>query len=369
MQLTLNCSSLNTERQKLITNQLNKSYGVNTAVSAADITVPKKFPTGSLSLDVILGGGLPGNAWTEIRGLKSAGKTSLMFKCIAANQRQDPDFIVMWVAAEGYDTDQARALGVDNSRVIVVTTQDMELAFQAMLDAAESKEVDMIILDSYPALVPGEEDEKAMDEFTTAMGARLMNKFIRKAGKATARAADGSERAMTGVIINQYRDAIGTFSRYGVPQTTPGGKGKEYFYNTIIKIAKDEWIEEKRPGVKDAVKVGQVIKLTTEKCKSAPPMQAVSLDFYFREAPLLGFKRGDFDTAKDFFNMAVLFGVVQKKGGWYYFRDNKWQGKDKTLAAIYADQELQDDIAELVLSAAKNPALADQLVNNDNEEE
>lgn len=353
----------------MIINQLNKDYGDYTALSASELTVPKRFTTGSLSADVVTGGGFPGNQWSELRGVQSAGKTSFMFKCIAANQKLDPGFSALWVAAESYDTDQAAALGVDNSRVLVVPTQQMEFAFQVMIDTAASKEVDMIILDSYPALVPDEEAEKAMDEFTTAMGARNMNKFIRKAGMASKRAPDGSERAMTGIIINQYRDKIGGFSRYGTPQTTPGGHGKDYFYYMILKMARDEWIEEKRPGVKDAVVVGQTIKLTTEKNKGAAPRQTVSLDFYFRNAPHLGFKRGDYDTAKDYFNMAVLFGVVQKKGGWYYYNDSKWQGKEKTLAAIYDDHDLQEEISDMVLSAAKNPALADQLVSNNNEEE
>lgn len=349
-------------------NQANKSFGELTAVPASEMHASKKFTTGSLSADVILGGGFSGDQWSEIRGKESSGKTSFVFKSIGENQRQDPAFTALWIAAETYDTDQAAALGVDNSRVTVIPTQAMEFAFQMMIDGAESREFDFIVLDSYPALVPDEEDEKAMDEFTTALGARNMNKFIRKAGKATRRSPDGSERSMAGIIINQYRDKIGGFARYGVPQTTPGGHGKDYFYYTILKMQRDEWIEEKRPGVKDAVKVGQSIKLTTEKNKANAPQQTVSLDFYFRNAPVLGFRRGDYDTAKDYFTMSLLFNVIQKKGGWYYYNDLKWQGRPNVLAAIREDAVLRDEISDLVLSATKNPSLMDQLVNYNDEE-
>jgi recombination protein RecA len=293
----------------------------------------------------------------------SAGKTSFMMKAVAANQRQDPDFTTLWVAAEAYDSDQAQALGVDNSRVTLVPTQQMELAFQVMVDAAESREVDMIILDSYPALVPDEEAEKAMDEFTTAVGARGMNKFVRKAGLATRRAPDGSERPVTGIIINQYRDKVGGFAKYGVPQTTPGGHGKDYFYHLILKMSRDSWLEEKRPGVPDAVKVGQSIKLVTEKNKSAAPQQTVSLNFYFRNAPLLGFSRGEYDTSLDYFTMASIFGIIEKRGGWYYFNDQKWQGKPAVLRALHEDIELRDILEELVMSAASNPSTADALMS------
>ena len=171
----------------------------------------------------------------------------------------------MWVAAEEYDSDQASALGVDNTRVTVLPTQEMEFAFEMRVEASAGQEFDLIVLDSYPALVPDEENEKAMDQFTTAMGARNMNKFIRKAGHASKRSPDGTDRPLTGLIINQYRDKIGGFSRYGTPQTTPGGHGKDYFYYTIVKVSRDDWITEKRPGNPDPIKVGQSIKLTTEK--------------------------------------------------------------------------------------------------------
>jgi len=201
-----------------------------------------------------------------------------------------------------------------------------------------------------------------MDEFTTAMGARQMNKFIRKAGLATKRSYDGSERPMTGVIINQYRDKIGGFSRYGTPQTTPGGQGKDYFYYAIVKLARDKWIEEKRPGNPDPVIVGQTIKLTTEKNKAAAPQQMISLDFYFRNAPMKGFKRGDIDTALDYFTVASLFGIIQKKGGWYYYKENRWQGKQAVLDSLREDDILREDLSEQVMAASTIPELADQLI-------
>jgi recombination protein RecA len=345
----------------------NKKFGEQTALVASDIVEVKPITSGSLGLDAILGGGWPANQWVEIRGKESAGKTAIVYKTVAENQRLNPSFNALWIAAEKYDTLQAHALGVDNTRVTVIPTQEMEFAFQMMIDGAESREFDLIVLDSYPALIPDEEDEKAMDEFTTAMGARNFNKFIRKAGKATKRSADGTERPVTGIIINQFRDKIGGFSRFGVPQTTPGGHGKDYFYYAIVKVARDDWITEKRAGNPDPVKVGQTIKLTTEKNKANAPQQAVSLDFYFREAPVLGFHRGDYDSAKDYFSMAILFDVVKKGGAWYTYRQEKWLGKDKALDAIRNDASLREELYEEVLIAAKTPELADQLVTEPEE--
>lgn len=343
-------------------NMLNKVYGEQTIINADALAVPSRFTSGSLALDVALGGGWPAGQWVEIVGKESSGKTAITLKTVAANQKLDPEFETIWVAAESYDVGQAEALGVDNSRVRVIPTQDMELAFELMLEGAKSRGADLIVLDSYPALIPSEEAEKAMDEFTTAVGARLMNKFTRKAGKATRRLPDGSERPLLGIIINQYRDKIGSFSRYGVPQTTPGGHGKNYFFYTRLEVARDVFITEKRPGIADQVNVGQTIKFRTLKNKSAAPQQTASVDFYFRGAPFLGFNRGDYDVAKEYFTMGVLFGIIKKGGAWYSYGSYKWQGKDKVLEDLRQDRGLQDIIAEEVLEAARNPKLVDQIL-------
>lgn len=342
--------------------RINKDFGEYTSIRASNLAVPQRFTSGSLALDVALGGGWPGGQWVEIVGKESSGKTAITLKTVAANQALDPEFETVWIAAEAYDVDQATALGVDNSRVTVIGTQEMELAFELMLETASSRAVDLVVLDSYPALIPGEEAEKAMDEFTMTLGARLMNKFARKAGAATKRAADGTERPLLGIIINQYRDKIGTFSRYGVPQTTPGGHGKNYFFYTRLDVARDDFISEKRPGIADAVKVGQTIKFRTLKNKSAAPQQTASVDFYFRGAPYLGFDRGEYDTAKEYFTMGVLFGIIKKGGAWYSYDIHKWQGKENVLRTLKEDEVLRSDLAQEVLEAARNPKLVDQIL-------
>src|SRR5213076_1488749 len=119
---------LNTEALALAA-RINKELGEGAVIVASDMRVPKTFTTGSLSLDIALGGGWPGNQWSEIIGKEGYGKTAITLKTIAANQRINPDFSTLWVAAEHYDTRQAKALGVDNSRVVVVSTQDMVVAY------------------------------------------------------------------------------------------------------------------------------------------------------------------------------------------------------------------------------------------------
>lgn len=335
--------------------KINKQYGAGTMVLAADMTAAKRFPSGSLSLDIALGGGWAGNQWAEIIGLESHGKTAVILKTIAACQYADSEFMSLWVAAEPYDFEQAAALGVDNSRVMVVTTRATEEAYSTLLEYAASRTVDCLVLDSYPALIPNEEEAKGMEEFTMAAGAKLTNKFFRKAGNAMSRSlTDPSDRPIIGFFINQWRDDIGGWAPQGSPKTTTGGKGKNYSFYTRVEVKRDEFIDEARPG-KGKVRVGQSMKIRTIKNKAAAPQQVATVKFYFRDAPYLGFERGDYDVAQEIFVMGVLFNVIRKAGAWYAYGDYKWNGKEKTMLGIRAEPELQDRLLSEIMVASKRP--------------
>lgn len=339
--------------------KMNKTLKEELLVSADRLAVPRRFTTGCLSADVILGGGWPGNQWSEVVGKSSAGKTFLVLKSIAANQKLDPNFTALWVAAESYNNEWAEALGVDNSRVVVVPTMQMETALAVMLEATDSEDFDGIVLDSFPALLPSEEALKAMDEFTTAVGARTLGKFVRKAGEASRRPYDGSGRPFFGVIINQYRDLIGGYSRFGVPQTTPGGHAKDYFYFCRVEVSRKEWIKEKRPGIDDPVIVGQAQRVKTIKNKSAAPQQQADVDLFVRRCVERDLNRGDYDTAAEFFTIGRALRIIGMNGSYYTFGGQQWQGKDKMKAAIREDPELRTALRSEVLTAAADPRRLD----------
>ena len=342
---------------KALISQVNKKFGEGAVVVASEMAIPQFFTTGSLTLDVALGGGWPGNQWSEIYGRESHGKTALALRTIAANQERDKNFTAVWVAAEHYDKGQAEAIGVDNNRVIIVPTQDMEFAYQTVLDFVSSKSVDMVVIDSYPALVPSEEAEKDMDEYSMATGARLTGKFFRKAGNAMHRAIDGSERPVVGILINQQRDKIGAWAPHGqVAQTTPGGNAKNYAFYSRVEVKRDEFIEAKRANEeRGKVKVGQVIKFQTVKNKSAAPQQVARSDFYFRDAPEFGFHRGEFDTVKEVIVMGIVFGLIQRSGAWFMYGGQRWQGKPAMYQTIKSEPDLYDQLYTDVMEKAKHP--------------
>lgn len=336
--------------------KINKEHGEGAVVVASEMQEPPRFTSGSPMLDLALGGGWPGNQWVEVYGPESNGKTAIVLKTIAANQEKDPDFTTLWVAAEHYDEDQATALGVNNDQVIVLPTQDMVLAFETMLEYAEARACDAIVLDSYPALIAPEEDEKGMEDAVMAVGARMFGKFFRKAGSATRRSmTEEDDRPILGIIINQQRDKIGARSPIPghIPQTTPGGNAKNYAFYVRVQVKRDEYIVESLPGKNMKVKVGQTIKVTTIKNKSAAPQQVASIDFYFRDGIDSHFKRGDYDVVKELVILGLLFDLIERRGAYFQFGDYRWKGRDPMIQAIREDMDvreaLENEIKQVVL--------------------
>jgi recombination protein RecA len=338
----------NTELLKTIA-QINKKYGNDAIVLGSEIRddLISHMTTGSLSLDVILGGGWPTNQWAELVGEASNGKTAVALKTIAANQQRDPNFTAVWVAAEQWVPSYAELCGVDLDRVYVVSTNIMEEAFETVIKIAESKSIDCIVVDSLPALVPGAEDEKDMDEFTVGRGALLTNKFFRKVGPASKRSLVDQERPFIGLIINQWRSKIGVM--YGDPRTTPGGLGKDYAFFTRLEIKRDEWIEVGSGDNKR--RIGQTIKIRTLKNKVAPPSQVAYVDFYFAEGGSVA--PGEYDFAKQIASLGVLNKIITRAGAFYSYGERKWQGGDAMISSIKEEIDLRESLEKDVLETIR----------------
>lgn len=321
-----------------IVSSISKKYGDGVIIKGSHIKEPlKRTTTGILAYDLMLGGGWPTNQWSEIIGDESSGKTAIAYKTIAANQALDPNYIALWVAAEDYVPEYAEAIGVDLDRLWVVENNVMEEVYDLVIRVLDNRAVDCIVIDSLPALVPSDEAEKQMEEFTVGLGARLTGKFLRKSGKSQKRSLLVEDRGCTGIIINQWREKIGVM--YGDNRTTPGGKAKNFHYFVRVEVRRDEWLTDKDE------KVGQSIKGRTLKNKTYRPQQTAQVDFYFAETK--GFTFGDFDTIKDIVNIGIAIEAIKRGGAYYSFGEQKWQGKEALLAAVREDLDLQAELKKI----------------------
>ena len=341
-----------TKELKKIVDDINKKAGKEVLITGDEIPVLKRITTGDIALDAILGGGWPVGRFSEIIGEESHGKTTVMHKTVAANQARDPKFTTLWVAAEPYDRDFASDLGVDNSRVIIVDTNAAEEVYDIVLGMLESRQVDLVVIDSLPMLIPIAEDEKDMEGNTVGQMARLNNKFFRKAEKAIHRDPKGDERSCTVLVINQWRMQIGVM--HGDPRTTPGGKGKNFSFSVRLEVRRGEWREIGPSSSK--VKVGMEIKAKTLKNKTAPPYQAAAFDFYFADGGDV--PMGEYDSAKSAHAVASALGLLELKGAYIYYRDRNWNGKQRFIDSLREEIDLRAALDNDILTAIQPAALA-----------
>lgn len=227
------------DRVKDIRLSLLKSFGDNAVIEGADLEKANfgRISTGSLKLDVELGGGVPIGRIIQIAGNKSDGKSTLT-DIIASNaQKQRVDWIwtrrgnekgrevveevpkvtegliVGFLDAEGHKTiDWTRdTLGVDTDNWIYTQPSGAEEAFdiahQMQLDG-----VNLIILDSIDSIVPTKLYEKDFgDSAQMGIKAKLIGDFLRKFTMTNNKLFREGRLPCTLILINQVREKIGCF--------------------------------------------------------------------------------------------------------------------------------------------------------------
>ncbi len=287
------------------------------------------IPTGSLSLDIALGGaGMPKGRIIEVYGPESSGKTTLALHTIASAQKSGG--VCAFIDAEhALDPTWAKRLGVKLDELLVSQPDTGEQALEICELLVRSNAVDVIVVDSVAALIPRAEIEGEMGDSHVGLQARLMSQALRKLTGAI-------NRSKTMVIfINQIREKIGVM--FGSPETTPGGRALK-FYSSIR-------IDVRRTGsIKDGdVAVGNRTRTRVVKNKIAPPFRDAEFDIMF--------DRG-ISYEGDLLDLAVNEDIVNKSGAWFNYGDTRLgQGRENSKNFLIENPDLCVEIRHKVLEA------------------
>ena len=185
------------------------------------------LPSGSLSLDLALGGGYPKGRIIEIYGPESSGKTTLTMHAIAEMQKQGGT--AAFIDAEhALDPSYAKRLGVDTDNLLVSQPDNGEQALEIVETLVRSNAVDLIVVDSVAALVPQAEIDGDMGDSHMGLQARLMSQALRKLTGII------NKSKATVIFINQIRMKIGVM--FGNPETTTGGNALKFYASVRADI-------------------------------------------------------------------------------------------------------------------------------------
>jgi recombination protein RecA len=287
------------------------------------------IPTGSLSLDIALGGqGIPRGRIIEIFGPESSGKTTLALH-VAAQAQRTGGIAAIIDAEHAFDPTWAKKLGVELDTLLVSQPNSGEEAMQITEMLVKSNAVDVIIIDSVAALVPKQELEGEMGASHVGLQARLMSQAMRKLTGAIS-------RTRTAVIfINQIREKIGVM--FGSPETTPGGRALKFYASCRIDV--------RRIGqLKDGEEVvGQRVRTKVVKNKVAPPFRVAEFDMMHTNG---------ISYEGDLLDLGTSHKVVSRSGSWFKMGEAYLgQGKEKARLFLIENPEVAEQIRQQVMGA------------------
>lgn len=285
-------------------------------------------PTGSISLDLALGGGIPKGRIIEIYGPESSGKTTLTLHAVAEVQKAGG--VAAFVDAEhALDPAYAKRLGVDIEKLLVSQPDSGEQALEIVETLVRSNAVDMVIIDSVAALVPQAEIEGDMGDSHMGLQARLMSQALRKLTSIISRSK------CTVIFINQLRMKIGVM--FGNPETTTGGNALKFYASVRMDIRRASQIKTGEEIIGNRVRVKVV------KNKIAPPFRQAEFDIMYNQG---------ISVEGDVLDLATERGIVEKAGAWFsYNGENVAQGREAAKQYLKDNPKVLKEIDKKVRTA------------------
>lgn len=314
---------------------IEKQFGKGSIMKLGDAhsTKVECIPTGSLSLDLALGGGIPKGRIIEIYGPESSGKTTLTLHAIAEIQKQGGT--AAFIDAEhALDPAYAKRIGVDIENLLLSQPDNGEQALEITETLVRSNAVDLIVVDSVAALVPRAEIEGDMGDSHMGLQARLMSQALRKLTGVISRSNT------TVIFINQIRMKIGVM--FGNPETTTGGNALKFYASVRVDIRRIAQIKQGENIIGNRTRVKVV------KNKIAPPFRQAEFDIMYNQ----GISRSG-----DVLDLAVERDIVEKSGAWFAYGEGKiGQGREATKKYLEENPKVLEEIAKKVSDAAVKEA-------------
>jgi hypothetical protein len=173
----------------------------------------------------------------------------------------------------------------------------------------------LLVLDSVAALVPKEEIESSVEKQFMGLHARLINKMVRVLTARMKQSLYTEDRgSVTLLAINQLREKIGVM--FGDPETTPGGKGKDFFYSVILRVASSPsdrlMTKVTKHGIEREVRYGQNVKFRFIKNKTSSS-QFEAGEFHYYTRPNGNYEAFSFNNDEVLFRYGVYYGIIKIK--------------------------------------------------------
>lgn len=281
-------------------------------------------PTGIVPLDDMLGGGFVRGCTTLMYGEFSTGKTYLTLKAIAAAQAAG-ELCAFIDAEQTYNAVWAEQVGVDTEKLLVSQPKTGEKVIDVAVSLLKTGQVALLAIDSLAAMVPTSEVDQDTDKGFGAIQAKLITKGMRR--------ILGNNDNTAVICLNHVRTNL------SVPgDSIPGGRAQRQYTISVLKVARHEWISEKKNG--KTKRVGFKMRVELKKTKTSPPEQFIIMPFYYDSAGI--------DVLAAEIDYAIELGIVKRAGSTYKWDDEVFVGKQKLYDYVDEDDEAYKRLAQQI---------------------
>ena len=320
--------------------QIEKNFGKGSIMKMGESshTAIETIPTGSISLDIALGGGVPRGRIVEIYGPESSGKTTLSLHILAEAQKKGGT-VAFLDAEHALDPEYAKKIGVNVDELILSQPDSGEQALEILETLVRSNALDVVVVDSVAALTPRAEIDGDMGDSHMGLQARLMSQALRKL------TAIVSKTSTTIIFLNQLRMKIGIM--FGNPETTTGGQALKFYSSVRMDIRSIGKIQD--TGNVEKELVGNRTKVKIVKNKIAPPFKIAEFDIMYNKG---------ISYEGDLLDLATKYNVLRKAGAFYSYKDTKLgQGRENAKNFLRENgkvlKEMAKDVRTLVYGTPK----------------
>lgn len=334
--------AVNNEAIKNALSQIKKKYGDGAIMSMSDQTNVQieRFSSGSLGLDIALGGGVPKGRIIEIYGPESSGKTTMALHSIAQVQKSGGR--AAFIDAEhALDVQYAKKIGVNIDDLLVSQPDNGEQALEIAETLVRSGAIDVIVIDSVAALTPQAEIDGMMGDSHMGLQARLMSQALRKLTSII------SKTNCSVIFINQIRMKIGIM--FGNPETTTGGNALKFYASLRLDVRRIDKVVEKSKGESEGPSdgndiIGNRTRVKVVKNKVAPPFRQAEFDILYASG---------ISKEGEILDLGVKYGVLEKSGTYFRFgEETLGQGRETARLFLIQNPKISEKIAQEIIAAA-----------------
>lgn len=232
-----------------------------------------------------------------------------------------------------YTPDWGARFGIDNEGLILIRptllTECVDIVQALLID----ENISLIVFDSLSAVGTDDEVDRSMEDQQMASGARFWNKACRKFQAAM---NGNPHRESTLLVINSAYQKTGIV--YGDPEVVRNGEQLKRTKSLSIRFKALKKITGKTD--EGDIAVGRNISIECVKNKCG--VNGRSANFYYSFVNYGNVRAYKTDVAGQIVDLAMRYGIIERKGAWYYYDDLKVSGMDNFVNELSKGGKLRE---------------------------